>query len=177
MPTQIKVDQVKEISKKLEKAVTVVVAEYKGMRVDEVTALRKKFRENNVEYFVAKNKLIEKAVESIDFPGISEFLKGTTALAISYDDPVAPVKVATEFIKELPEPRKFLVIKTSVLEGKILTQDEIKTLAELPSREELIARLVRAFNSPIQGVVNVLAGPLKNFVNVINAVKNQKEEN
>ncbi|MGM0607752.1 MAG: 50S ribosomal protein L10 [Candidatus Muiribacteriota bacterium] len=177
MPTPEKVKEVKSIGEKLQKSVNVMITDYKGLNVEEVTDLRKKFRENNVEYFVAKNTLLKKAINSVEFPEVDEFLKGPTAVAISYDDPVAPVKVATEFIKDLPKPRKFLKIKTSVMEGRVLTEEEIKTLAEIPSREELVTRFIRALNSPVQGFVNVLAGPLKNFVNVLNSIKNEKEDN
>lgn len=175
MSTPKKIESVTELKGKFEKAVTVVVADYKGLTVEEITKLRRKFRENNVDYLVAKNTLIRKAIAELDFPNLDEFLKGPTAIAISYGDPVSPVKIATDFINDLPKDRKFFEIKTGVLEGKVLTLAEVKTLAELPSREELLARLVRAFNSPVQGFVNVCAGPLRNFVNVINAVKDQKE--
>ncbi|MCK9225037.1 MAG: 50S ribosomal protein L10 [Candidatus Muirbacterium halophilum] len=175
MPTPKKIDSVSELKSKFEKAVTVVVADYKGLTVEEITNLRKKFRENGIEYLVAKNTLIRKAIAELEFPNLDEFLKGPTAIAISYGDPVAPVKIATDFIKDLHKDRKFFEIKTSVLEGKVLSLEEVKTLSETPSREELLTRLVSAFNSPIQGFVNVCAGPLKNFVNVINAIKEQKE--
>eukprot|EP00831_Metopus_contortus_P038209 TRINITY_DN30059_c0_g1_i3.p1 TRINITY_DN30059_c0_g1~~TRINITY_DN30059_c0_g1_i3.p1 ORF type:complete len:129 (-),score=27.59 TRINITY_DN30059_c0_g1_i3:172-558(-) len=107
--------------------------------------------------------------------GVSSAASDVYKRQISYGDPVAAVKIATDFIKDLPKDRKFFEIKTGVLDGKVLSLEEVKTLSETPSREELLARLARAFNSPIQGFVNVCAGPLRNFVNVINAVKDQKE--
>ncbi|PLX17884.1 MAG: 50S ribosomal protein L10 [Candidatus Muiribacterium halophilum] len=175
MPTPTKITKVEELRKKLDKAVSVAVTDYKGLTVAEITELRKKYRENDVEYMVVKNTLISKAIEGIEFPEMDSALKGPTALAISYEDPIAPVKVTSKFIDDLPKNRKLLTIKAGVLEGRIINEAEIKALADMPSREELITRLVRAFNSPLQGFVNVCAGPLKNFAQVVNAIKEKKE--
>jgi len=176
VPTPTKITKVEELREKLNKAVAVAVTDYKGLTVGEITELRRKYRESGVEYMVAKNTLISKAIQDIEFPEMDEALKGPTALAISYEDPVAPVKVTSKFIDDLPKERKHLAIKAGILEGRVITEDEIRSLAAMPSEEELITRLVRAMNSPLQGFVNVCAGPLKNFAQVVNAIKEKKEK-
>lgn len=163
---------VNEISDKLSKSVVAVLTDYRGLNVAEETKLRKDLREAGIEYKVLKNTLTKLAAEKVGLEGLNSHLVGPTAIAFSYEDPVAPARILTKFAKEY----KKLVIKSGVLEGKIIDAAAITALAELPSREVLIAQVLAGFQGPISGFVNVMQGNLRNFACVINAIKEKKEQ-
>lgn len=163
---------VDEISDKLNQSVSAVLTDYRGLNVSEATKLRRDLREVGVEYKVLKNTLTKLAAEKVGLEGLNPYLTGPTAIAFSYDDPVAPARVLTKFAKEY----KKLVLKSGVLEGKIIDVAAITALAELPSREVLLSQVLAGFQGPITGFVNVLHGNLRNFACVINAIKEQKEQ-
>jgi len=167
-----KVAAVAEIKDKLSRAQGVVLADYRGLNVAQATELRKKLREAGVEYKVLKNTLTTIAAREIGLDDLVPLLTGPTAVAFGYDDPVAPAKILSEFAKT----NRDLELKGGVLEGKVLDVDGVKALAELPSREELLAQVVRGMQAPIAGLVNVLQGTIRNFVYALDAVRKQKEE-
>ncbi len=149
-----------------------VVTDYRGLDVAQVTELRAKLREAGVEYKVIKNTLAKIAVKNTEYSDISEHLQGPTAVAFSKEDPVAPAKIIYNFSKE----NKELEIKAGILEDKVIDFDGVKALADLPSRDELLGQVVAAFQSPISGFVNVMQANTRDFVNVLNAIKDKKEE-
>ncbi len=149
-----------------------VVTDYRGLDVAQVTKLRAKLREAGVEYKVIKNTLAKIAVKNTEYSDISEHLQGPTAVAFSKEDPVAPAKIIYNFSKE----NKELEIKAGILEDKVIDFDGVKALADLPSRDELLGQVVAAFQSPISGFVNVMQANTRDFVNVLNAIKDKKEE-
>jgi len=161
---------VSEVRKKFEKATAVVLADYRGLNVLEVTELRKKLREAGVEYKVIKNTLTSLAAKDAKVEGLDQFLSGPTAIAFSYDDLVTPAKILAGFAKD----HKNLTLKGGVLEGKVIGAQSVKALAELPSREILLGQVAGLFQSPMRGLVTVLSGPLRNFVYVVEAVRKQK---
>ncbi|MGI6365843.1 MAG: 50S ribosomal protein L10 [Bacillota bacterium] len=163
---------VEEISDKLQRAVSAVLTDYRGLNVTEATQLRKELREAGVEYRVLKNTLTRLAVDKVGFSDLKKDLVGPTAIAFSYDDPVAPAKILTKFAKA----HKKLELKAGVVEGKIIDVAAITALADLPSREVLLAQVLAGFQGPISGFVNVLQGNLRNFACVINAIKEQREQ-
>ena len=112
------------------------------------------------------------AAREIGLDDLVPLLTGPTAVAFGYDDPVAPAKILSEFAKT----NRDLELKGGVLEGKVLDVDGVKALAELPSKEELLAQVVRGMQAPIAGLVNVLQGTIRNFVYALDAVRKQKEE-
>lgn len=162
---------VDELAEKLQKAQSVILYDYIGLNVAQVTELRNKFRAAGVEYRVVKNTTILRAANKLGIEGLEPHLHGTTALAFGYDDPVAPAKVLTEFIKSV----KKTDIKVGLLEGKVLDKAGVNALANLPSREELIAKMLGSMNAPITGAVMVMSGVMRAFVVALNAVKEQKE--
>ncbi len=164
---------VASIKEKLTGAKGAVLTTYKGLTVAQDTKLRKALREAGVEYRVVKNTLARIAAKEAGLEGLEEFLKGTTALAVSMEDAVAPAKVISDFIKE--NKLESLEIKTGLLDGKLISMDEIKALANLPSRDVLIARVLAGMQSPIVGFVNVLQGNIRNMVYVLEAIRQQKE--
>lgn len=154
---------VSEIAEKLDKATSCVVVDYKGLTVEEVTELRNKFREADVEYKVLKNTLVRRAAKQIN--KMEEFndekLVGTNAFAISYDDAVAPAKVIKDFAKDHPN----LEFKMGYVEGEFYDAAKLESLAKIPSREELIAKLLGSLKAPVS-----------NFVYLVDAIAKKKAE-
>ncbi|MBW2239615.1 MAG: 50S ribosomal protein L10, partial [Deltaproteobacteria bacterium] len=121
------------------KSKAVIVTDYKGLDVTTINDLRRRLREHEIEYKVVKNSLLIRASEETDVAAlIKECFKGPSAVALSYDDPVAPAKVLTQFSGEF----KKLEIKTGVMDGKVLDLSAIKMLSTLPSREELLGQFL-----------------------------------
>ena len=170
MPNKKNIEQVKELSDSFSKAKAVYFTEYHGLNVGDITKLRSEFFKADVEYKVAKNTLIKLAAEENKISGIEELLKGSTALAIAYDEPVAPAKVIKEFTKDSDLPS----VKGILFDGEFLPGEEFKRLANLPSKEELLATLVAMLNSPMQKLVLTLNAPLQNIAGVLNSLKEKK---
>jgi large subunit ribosomal protein L10 len=162
---------VAEIKEKMERASTVVLADYRGLNVAAMTELRRKMREAEVEFKVVKNTFTRFAARELGYDDLEQFLEGPTALAFSYEDPVAPAKIIADFAKE----HKQLEIKGGLLTGDVLQPEEINELAALPSREVLLAKVLGGLQAPIAGMVNVLNGVPRNLVYVLDAIRQQKE--
>ncbi|WP_242321221.1 50S ribosomal protein L10 [Bacillus cereus group sp. BfR-BA-01312] len=152
---------VTEIADKLRASKSTIVVEYRGLTVSEATELRKQLREAGVEFKVYKNSLTRRAAESAEMAELNEFLTGPNAIAFSNEDVVAPAKVLNDFAKD----HEALEIKAGVIEGKLVTLDEVKAIATLPSREGLLSMLL-----------SVLQAPIRNLALATKAVADQKEE-
>ncbi|NLV91564.1 MAG: 50S ribosomal protein L10 [Firmicutes bacterium] len=172
MPRADKVAAVAEIKENLSRSQGAVLADYRGLNVKQVTELRRQLREAGVEYKVVKNTLTIIAAKELGLDDLSQYLVGPTAIAFGYEDPVAPAKVLSDFAKD----NKALELKAGVLNGEVIGLDEVKALAELPSREQLLAQVLRGMQAPIAGMVNVLQGTIRNFVYALEAIRKQKEE-
>ena len=153
--------QVQEITEKFQSASSVVVVDYRGLNVAQVTELRKQLREAGVEFKVYKNTLTRRAAEAAGLEGINDVLVGPNAIAFSNEDVVAPAKIINEFAKK----NEALEIKAGIIEGTISSVEDVKALAELPSREGLLSMLL-----------SVLQAPVRNFALATKAVADQKEE-
>ncbi len=151
---------VEDLKKKLADSQSGVIVDYRGITVEEDTALRKAMREANVDYSVVKNTLLNFAVKGTDYEGIAPFLEGPTAIALGVEDPIAPAKVLGDFI----DKAKKLTIKTGFIDGKVVEVAEIEKISKLPSKEELLAK---AFGS--------MKAPITNLARVLNQIKEQKE--
>lgn len=151
---------VAELVEKLKSAQAGVVVDYRGLTVEEDTKLRAKFREAGVEYKVIKNTLTRFAIKEVGFDAMDEQLNGPTSLAISADDPVAPAKIISDFAKD----NENIKIKAGFLDGKVISLDEIKTLANTPSRDVLIAKIMGSLNSPVSALVRTLQALVDNGV-------------
>lgn len=162
---------VEEIKEKIKKSQSIVLVDYRGLNVDEVTQLRRKFREAGVDYKVYKNTLMRFAFKDAGYEEFNQYLTGPNAVAFGINDPVSPAKVTHEFAKD----HEKLEIKAGIVDGKIVGLDEIKRLADLPSREVLIAQVLGGFNAPITGFVNVLQGTIRSLVYALNAIKEKQE--
>lgn len=174
--TSAKQAVVAQLKEQLESAKGVVLTSYKGLTVAQDTELRRELREAGVSYHVVKNTMLRIAAKEAGIEGIEEHLDGTTAFAFSTEDAVAPAKVICGFIKKNKlEDAEVLTVKVGMVEGKVIGVDEVKALATLPSREELIAKLLGSMNAPISNTVNVLQGVIRNAVYVLDAIRSQKE--
>jgi large subunit ribosomal protein L10 len=162
---------VDDLRERFLKSKVVIVTDYKGLDVTKITDLRRKLRDSKVEYQVAKNTLLIRASQDTDVEIIKDTFKGPSAIAISYDDPVAPAKVLTDFAKE----HKQLEIKAGVMKGKALDPGEIKALSALPSREQLLGQLLSVMNGVTTSLVRLLNNIPQQLMNVLQAIKEQKE--
>lgn len=170
MPKETTISQkrvvVDEISAKMKVAKAMVFADYRGLTVEQDTELRSALRKAGVEYKVVKNTLTRFAAKENGLDGLDGVLNGPTAMAVSDSDPVAPAKILSEYAKKYDK----LELKAGVVEGKIIDVEGIKFLAELPSREVLVARVLGGLNAPISGFVNVLNGNIRGLVVALNAI-------
>lgn len=153
---------VNEVKEKLEKANSVVLVDYKGINVEDVTELRKRFREAGVDYKVYKNTLFRRAAEELGINSLNEFLEGTTAFAFAEKDAVAPAKTINQFLKDYQKAP--ISVKAGIVENSFMDANALKALGDLPSREVLLAMLVGG-----------LQGTIRNLAYVLDSIKEKKE--
>lgn len=158
---EAKKQHVDEIAEQLKSSVSTVFVDYRGLTVAEVTDLRKQLREAGVQYKVYKNTMLRRAAEKAGIEGLDEYLAGPTAVAFTTEDVVAPAKVIAGFAKE----HEALEIKTGVMEGSVISADQVKTVGSLPSHEGLVSMLL-----------SVLQAPMRNFAYAVKAVGESKED-
>ncbi len=169
------IETVQQIKERLNDAKAIVLIDYKGISVKEDTDLRSKFRDNDVDYFVAKNTLIKLAAQELSLEGLDEHLFGPTAIAVSKVDEVTPSKIIADFAKDLPEEKDLLKFKVGIIDDQLMDVELLKQLISLPSKQELLAKVVGGLNAPITGLVYTLNSILQKLVLVINEIKNQKQ--
>ena len=161
---------VKELTDKFSSAKSLVITDYLGLNVAEMTELRSKLREAGVEFKVVKNTLATIAANDVEMEEMTEFFSGPTAIAFGEEDAVSPAKVLVEFAKD----HEVLEIKAGLLNGEIISKEKVESLAEIPSREELLAKAFASMKAPLSGMVNVLQGNIRGLVQVLNQIKEEK---
>ena len=157
---ELKQPIVEEISESIKDAQGVVLVDHRGLTVEEDTRLRKQLREAGVVYKVYKNTMMKRAVDGTQFEDLNKHLEGPSAIAISKEDATAPARILSKFAKEAPA----LELKAGVVEGNYYDVDGIKSLASIPSREELLSKLLGSMQSPIA-----------NFARVVDQIAKAKE--
>ena len=168
---QQKIELVKELAEKIKVAKSAVFVDYKGLKVKDSTDLKKSLRKAGVDYVVVRKTLLDIALKNAGIEGASiKALDGQIALSLSNTDEISGAKIIDTFSKT-NENVKML---GGVLGKQVMNAEEVKALAKIPSKEELLAKLVYTLNAPVSGFVNVLAGNLRGLVQVLNAVKEQK---
>ena len=167
-----KVELVQEIKEKLSSSSSAILLDYKGITVEEVNEMRKECREAGVDYKVYKNTLIAIAARELGLEDLEPYLVEPTAIAFGLEDPVAPAKVLSANIAKF----KKMKFKAGVLEGEIIDTDAIDALAKLPSREELIAKMLGRLNAPVYGFANVLSGTIRSLLYALNGIIEQGEQ-
>ena len=165
-----KVSAVATFSEKLGNAKSVFLTDYSGLSVADISELRKKFRENQTEYFVIKNTLARLGAKEAGKDGILPYLEGPTAVAISYEDPASPARVLVDFLKKHPKPE----VKACLIEDEVYPGSEAEEIAKWATREELLAKIVGSLNSPIAGLVMTLAGIQRKLLYGLNAIAEKK---
>ena len=166
-----KQEAVAQLAGKLSSAKSVFLADYSGLTVEAITLLRRNLRKSNVEFQVSKNTLARLAAQQVGYADLARHLEGPTALAYGMGDPAAPAKVITEFLKNNDKPK----VKAIIFEGKYFEAKALEEIAKLPSREQLLARLLGSLNSPITGLANSLSGVMRKLAYVLNAVAESKK--
>ena len=164
--------QLEEIKKVLAEAKSAVLVDFIGLTVAEDTELRRKVREAGASYTVYKNTLISIAAKENGIEGLDPVLAKNTAICSSAEDAVAACKVICDFVKD----HKKMQLKAGVVEGKVVTVDEVKAVAALPPKEVLVAKMLGSLNAPISGLVRTLNGTAAKIVYVLDAVREQKEK-
>jgi large subunit ribosomal protein L10 len=170
MPTPKKVALVEEIRARFADANAVILVDYRGLTVKEMQTLRGSLRQTGSELKIYKNSLTEIAVSELEVGGLIDLLAGPTAFMFASADPVAPAKAIMDFAKE----HQALEVKGGLIEGNLVDAASIKAVAALPSRDELIAKLLGTMLNPMSGFVRVLNGPAAAFARVLKAVADQK---
>jgi len=170
MPKANKIEDVAAIKDRFARASAVILADYRGLTVKEMQALRAKLRETGAELRVYKNTLAQIAMRELALPDLGELLDGPTAFLFTYSDPVAPAKAIVDFTKD----HKILEIKGGFIDSTPTPAAGVVALASLPSREVLIAKLLGTMLNPLTGFARVLNGPVEAFARTVQAVADQK---
>ncbi|MDD5396463.1 MAG: 50S ribosomal protein L10 [Candidatus Moranbacteria bacterium] len=166
-----KIELVKELSEKIKVAKSLVFVDFKGLKVKDLTELKKSLRAEGVGYFVVRKTLLDIALKNAGIEGVSiKGMEGQVAISLSNNDEVAAAKIIDTFAKT----NENIKLLGGVLGTQVMSAAEVKALAKIPSKEQLLGQLVGTLNAPISGFVNVLAGNLRGLVQVLNAVKEQK---
>ena len=161
---------VQELAQRLTDTQAVFLADYRGINVDQATQLRRELTQAGVEYRVVKNNLLKLAAQGTPSEDLQSYCTGPTAIAFSGADTIAPAKILSKFAKEIDA----FELKAGVLSGKLLSVAEISALAELPSREELLAQALRTMNAPVTNFVGTMAAIPRSLVQVLNAIGENK---
>ncbi len=166
-----KVAAVEQVAESLKDARSVVVNDFTGLDVEKISELRRLCREANVEFRVVKNTLARLSVKDTEASGLAEFFEGPTALAISRENENEGAKILAKFAEEHEAPK----FKAGFVDGNVIDAAAVITLSKLPSKEELLSKVLAGLQSPASGLVGVMQGPLRSLMSVINQIKDQKE--
>jgi large subunit ribosomal protein L10 len=167
-----KVGSVAELHDKFARAVSAVLADFRGLTVQELTDLRQQLRDASLELTVVKNTLARLAVQETDFEKLSPYLKGPTSITFSYRDMVAPAKVLSTYMRKQPK----LAVRAGVFEGEIVPAAQIAEIADLPPRDVLLAQALAAMQAPMVGLVGTLQGVLSTFIGTLQAIHDKKAQ-
>jgi large subunit ribosomal protein L10 len=170
MPTEKKIQEVEELTATLARSKVVIGADYRGLRVDEVTALRRQLRDNGVEMHVVKNTLFLRAAEAAGIPGAAALADGPTALIFGFDDPLAPIKTVVEYQRTA---RNTFAARMAFLDGEVIPANRLSELAALPPKEVMIAEFAGMLQSPITNLVYLLQATVQEFSGLLDARADQ----
>ena len=172
MPNAKNLKKVDELTEKLGRAKGVYLTDYIGLNVQDISALRKDFYENDVEYLVAKNTLLKIAANNTNLNDLDSVLNGSTAVAFSYEDPTSPARVIKKFTKDNELPK----VKGIVIDGDFIDGSEFDRIANLPTKEESLAKFLALLQSPVIKLIWALKSPMSDITNMLNNLK-EKESN
>ncbi len=164
-------EMVEELGSLFEESNNIFVTDYLGLNVSQITEFRKQLREGNIKYRVAKNTLLKIAAQNKGYEEMVPYFKGPTAVAFGVDDPTVPAKAINEFFKKNGKPE----VKAFYADGILYQSDRLKELADLPSKDELIAKIVGTIGAPLTNLVGTLDGLIREFCLTIDQIAKQKE--
>lgn len=173
MPSIKNIEIVKDLQAKIRRAKSIVLADYRGLKAEDINNLRAQIKEQGGETIVAKNTLFKAALmeEKVNIEGIEKDLKGPTTAILSYSDAISPIKALVEFSKKLELPK----IKSALVEGVYANASKVDEISNIPAKEVLIARMLGSLKAPLSGLTNTLSGVQRKFVYALNAIKETKE--
>ena len=172
MPTQTKIQEVERLKEKFEQAASLVLADYRGLTANEMVELREKFTTVGLEYRVVKDTLAKLAADQAGIDGLSELFAGPIAVALGYEDPAAAFKISEECRKKYAPN---YALKGGIFEGVLVPEGEVKKYATLPTREELLAKLVMLLQSPIKALAVMLQAKIRELAILLGEVAKKKE--
>jgi large subunit ribosomal protein L10 len=167
-----KVVSVTELHDKFARAVSAVLADFRGLTVQELTDLRQQLREASLELAVVKNTLARRAVQETAFEKLSPYLRGPTSITFSYRDMVAPARALSAYVKKQPK----LAVRAGLFEGELIPAEKISEIADLPPRDVLLAQALAAMQGPLAGLVWTLQGLLSTFIGTLQAIHDKKAQ-
>ena len=167
-----KKQMVADLVDKFKNATGGVLVDYQGINVEQDTKMRTELRNAGVDYFVFKNTLARIAVKECGFEALLPVLEKMTAIAVSENDPVAPAKILTAYAEKI----ETFSIKAGFVDGGVIDVEGVKQLATLPSKEELVAKMLGSLQAPIYGIVSVLNGNLSGLARALQAIRDQKDK-
>ena len=170
MPSKKNINNAKVLTEKLSRAKSIYFTDFLGLDVSDVTSLRKKFFESGIDYLVVKNTLLKIASLENKIELNDEIFSGSTAVAVSYDEPAEAAKIIKDFLKDHDLPS----VKGILFEGSFLGSEQFDKIANLPGKDESLTKLVMMLNSPVQNLANLLSSPMVNLVNVLKGVEKNK---
>lgn len=171
MRKEEKTQQIGSLTERVEKAKSLVFADYRGLKVSEVTELRTKLRKDNSSLKVVKNRLIKRVLKEKGMEVLAKYFTGPTAVATSDEDPILPAKIIVEFAKT----HEHLTVKGGFLDGRDLSVADVESLARMPSREVLLSRALASMNAPATNMAAVLAAVPRKLLYALNAIKDTKQ--
>jgi large subunit ribosomal protein L10 len=167
-----KVASVTELHDKFARAVSAVLADFRGLTVQELTDLRQQLREASLELAVVKNTLARRAVQETAFEKLSPYLKGPTSITFSYRDTVAPARALSAYVKKQPK----LAVRAGLFEGELIPAEKISEIADLPPRDVMLAQALAAMQGPLAGLVWTLQGLLSTFIGTLQAIHDKQAQ-
>ncbi|MFA5509292.1 MAG: 50S ribosomal protein L10 [Candidatus Cloacimonetes bacterium] len=176
MVQSVKYDLVASLKERLSSAKAIVLVDYKGINVEQVNQLRRNFRAGEVDYFIQKNTLIKLALHDLGITELDAHLTGPTAVAVCREDEVAPARVLVKFLKEVMEGAEFPSFKAGFISGQVYSAEQLDALAKMPSREELLAKVLGSAQAPITNFVSVTQGIIRKFVYALDAIRKKQAD-
>jgi large subunit ribosomal protein L10 len=173
MPTEKKIKEVEELTDKLSRSSVVIGADYRGLSVADATALRKTVREAGMQMQVIKNTLFLRAADAAGMNDAAELAEGPTAIIFGYDDPIVPIKTVVEYQRQA---RNTFAARKAFLDGQVIPANRLTVLASLPPRDQMIAEIAGALQSPITNLVYLLNATIQEFSGLLEARAGQLEE-
>lgn len=172
MATDIKKQSIDSLNEKFSKAKSAVLARYQGITANDINQLRSHMRERSIEFLVVKNTLAKIAAKDTSFEMIDDDFKGPVSVLVGYDDPIGPAKALAEYSKT--QPAKEPEVICGLIDGKKVSVEQVKAIASLPPKEVLVAQLLSTMQAPTSNFVGVFNSLLRQFVGVLDAIKEKK---